>query len=121
MTTGVPRIRDWLPVSVETLRLIQDSMIAVVNEGTARSAQLPYAQLAGKTGTAENPHGLDHSWFIAYAPAEAPRIAVAAVMENAPSGSAVPVVRKVIDAYLSLENRPVAGRIDEGPADYAIP
>ncbi|MCY4545824.1 MAG: penicillin-binding protein 2 [Gemmatimonadetes bacterium] len=121
LTTGEPRIRDWLPISLETLRLIQDSMIAVVNEGTARSAQLPYAQLAGKTGTAENPHGLDHSWFIAYAPAEAPRIAVAAVMENAPSGSAVPVVRKVIDAYLSLENRPVAGRIDEGPADYAIP
>ncbi len=123
VTTGEPRIRDWLPISLETLRLIQDSMIAVVNEGTARSAQLPYAQLAGKTGTAENPHGLDHSWFIAYAPAEAPRIAVAAVMENAPSGSAVPVVRKVIDAYLSLENRPVAGpgRVDEGPADYAIP
>lgn len=110
--TGEPGIRDRLPVSRETLRLIQESMIAVVNAGTARSARLPYAQLAGKTGTAENPHGLDHSWFIAYAPAEAPRIAVAAIMENAPSGAAVPVVRRVIDAYLSLEDRPVAGRVD---------
>ena len=110
--TGEPGVRGRLPVSPETLRLIQESMIAVVNEGTARSARLPYAQLAGKTGTAENPHGLDHSWFIAYAPAEAPRIAVAAVMENAPSGAAVPVVRRVIDAWLSPEDRPVARRVD---------
>lgn len=114
--TGEPGDRGRLPVSPETLRLIQESMIAVVNEGTARSARLPYAQLAGKTGTAENPHGLDHSWFIAYAPAEAPRIAVAAVMENAPSGAAVPVVRRVIDAWLSLEDRPVARRADGGTA-----
>lgn len=114
--TGEPGVRGRLPVSPETLRLIQESMIAVVNEGTARSARLPYAQLAGKTGTAENPHGLDHSWFIAYAPAEAPRIAVAAVMENAPSGAAVPVVRRVIDAWLSLEDRPVARRADGGTA-----
>ena len=119
--TGETKIRDWLPISRETLRMIQDSMIAVVNNGTARAAQLPNAQLAGKTGTAQNPHGLDHSWFIAYAPAEAPRIAVAAIMENAPSGSAVPVVRKIIDAYLSLENRPVAGRFEPDPADYDIP
>ena len=114
--TGEPGDKGRLPVSPETLRLIQESMIAVVNEGTARSARLPYAQLAGKTGTAENPHGLDHSWFIAYAPAEAPRIAVAAVMENAPSGAAVPVVRRVIDAWLSLEDRPVARRADGGTA-----
>ncbi len=114
--TGEPGVRGRLPVSPETLRLIQESMISVVNEGTARSARLPYAQLAGKTGTAENPHGLDHSWFIAYAPAEAPRIAVAAVMENAPSGAAVPVVRRVIDAWLSLEDRPVARRADGGTA-----
>lgn len=114
--TGEPGVRGRLPVSPETLRLIQESMIAVVNQGTARSARLPYAQLAGKTGTAENPHGLDHSWFIAYAPAEAPRIAVAAVMENAPSGAAVPVVRRVIDAWLSIEDRPVARRVDGGTA-----
>ncbi len=116
LETGGPRIRGWLPVSLETLRLIRESMIAVVNEGTARSARLPYAQVAGKTGTAENPHGLSHSWLIAYAPAEAPRIAVAAIMENAPSGSAVPVVRRVVDAWLSLEDRPGVGRAYEETA-----
>ena len=128
--TGEPRIRDWLPVSLETLHMIQESMISVVNEGTAKSAQLPYAQLAGKTGTAENPHGEDHSWFVAYAPADSPRIAVAAIMENAPSGAAVPVVRRVVDAWLSLEPKPLATRVragragpgpGPGPADHAVP
>lgn len=119
--TGEPKISDWLPISLETLHLIQESMISVVNEGTARSARLPYAQLAGKTGTAQNPHGLDHSWLIAYAPAEAPRIAVAAIMENAPSGSAVPVVRRVVDAWLSLEPKPIARRVDAGSTDDATP
>lgn len=121
LETGSPEIRERLPVSPETMHLIQDAMISVVNEGTGRSVRLPYAQVAGKTGTAENPHGLDHSWFIGYAPADSPRIAVAAVMENAPSGAAVPVVRRVIDAYLSLERKPVAGRVDSGSGAYALP
>ncbi len=110
LESSAPTIRDRLPISRETLDLIQDALIAVVNEGTGRRVSLPYAQVAGKTGTAENPHGLDHSWFIGYAPADSPRIAVAAIMENAPSSSAVPVVAQVIDAYLSLERQPVAGR-----------
>ena len=119
LETGEPEIRDRLPVSPETMGLIQDAMGAVVNEGTGRSARLPYARVAGKTGTAENPHGLDHSWFIGYAPADSPRIAVAAIMENAPPGSAVPVVRRVIDAYLSLERKPIADRAGSGV--YASP
>ncbi len=113
LESGAPAVRNRLPISPETLQLIQEAMIAVVNEGTARSVRLPYAQVAGKTGTAENPHGLDHSWFVGYAPADSPRIAVAAIMENAPSGSAVPVVRRVIDAYLS-RNGAVAFRTDAG-------
>ena len=121
LETGEPAIRDRLPVSPETMQSIQDALINVVNAGTARSLRLPYAQVAGKTGTAENPHGLDHSWFVGYAPADSPRIAVAAVMENAPSGSAVPVVRRVIDAYLSLERRPVAGRAGSGAGAFALP
>jgi len=121
LESGEPEIRERLPVTPETMGLIQDTMIAVVNEGTARSVRLPYAQVAGKTGTAENPHGLAHSWFVGYAPAGSPRIAVAAIMENAPSGAAVPVVRRVIDAYLSLERKPVAGRDRSVSGAYALP
>ena len=86
-------------------------MVAVVNDGTGKKAALGYAQVAGKTGTAENPHGENHSWFIGYAPADSARIAVAVIMENAPSGAAVPVMQKIVDAYLYRENQPVAGRI----------
>ncbi|MDP6053120.1 MAG: penicillin-binding transpeptidase domain-containing protein, partial [Candidatus Latescibacteria bacterium] len=90
----------------ETLQLLQEAMIAVVNRGTGAGARLGYTQVAGKTGTAENPHGEDHSWFIGYAPAGQPRIAVAAIIENAPHGVAVPIVRQVIDAYLSADRTP---------------
>ena len=76
-------------------------MVAVVNVGTGKRASLPYAQVGGKTGTAENSTELNHSWFIGYAPISFPRIAIAAILENSPSGSVVPVVQKVMDAYLN--------------------
>lgn len=103
---GGESIKGQLPIRPETLQLLQEAMIAVVNRGTGARVRLGYTQVAGKTGTAENPHGEDHSWFIGYAPAGQPRIAVAAIIENAPHGMAVPIVRQVIDAYLSPGRTP---------------
>jgi cell division protein FtsI/penicillin-binding protein 2 len=103
---GGESIKGQLPIRSETLQLLQEAMIAVVNRGTGARVRLGYTQVAGKTGTAENPHGEDHSWFIGYAPAGQPRIAVAAIIENAPHGMAVPIVRQVIDAYLSPGRTP---------------
>ncbi|MCK4591446.1 MAG: penicillin-binding protein 2, partial [Candidatus Latescibacteria bacterium] len=62
--------------------------------------------VAGKTGTAQNPHGEDHAWFVAYAPFEEPSIAVAAVVEAGGHGAtaAAPIVRKVLATYLSNSN-----------------
>ena len=58
--------------------------------------------VAGKTGTAENSSGADHAWFVAFAPAEDPHIAVAVLLENAGKGSkAIPVARNVMKYYLS--------------------
>jgi len=61
--------------------------------------------MAGKTGTAQNPHGENHGWFIAFAPADNPQIAVAALTENAGFGSisAAPVVSLVVEKYLTGE------------------
>ena len=95
------RVKSRLPISAETLDQIQEAMVAVVNVGTGKRASLPYAQVGGKTGTAENSTELNHSWFIGYAPISFPRIAIAAILENSPSGSVVPVVQKVMDAYLN--------------------
>ena len=101
MVQGAESIKGQLPIKLETLEILREALVAVINRGTGARARLGYTQVAGKTGTAENPHGEDHSWFVGYAPADNPRIAVAAILENAPHGMAVPIVRKVIDAYLS--------------------
>jgi penicillin-binding protein 2 len=70
---------------------------------TARSAQIPGITVCGKTGTAENPHGEDHSIFIAFAPKEDPKIAIAVYIENGGFGStwAAPTAKLMIEEYLN--------------------
>ncbi len=86
----------------------------VVLAGTARNAYIPGITVCGKTGTAQNPHGDNHSLFIAYAPMENPQIAIAVIVENAGYGStwASPIASLMIEKYLTgevkreaLENR----------------
>ncbi|MEN8136825.1 MAG: penicillin-binding protein 2 [Bacteroidota bacterium] len=82
-------------------------MVAVFESesGTARYSRLPGIILAGKTGTAENPHGQDHSIFIAYGPVEDPKIAIAVFVENGYWGSrwAAPIASLMIEKYLKGE------------------
>ncbi len=70
--------------------------------GTARFSKIDSIQVAGKTGTAENPHGDDHSIFMGFAPVDNPKIAVAVVVENAGFGSqwAAPIASLMIEKYL---------------------
>lgn len=70
--------------------------------GTARYSKIDSIKIAGKTGTAENPHGDDHSLFMGFAPADNPKIAVAVVVENAGFGSqwAAPIASLMIEKYL---------------------
>jgi penicillin-binding protein 2 len=80
---------------------IRQALIAVVEQGTARGARLATLHIAGKTGTAQNPQGKDHAWFIAFAPAEAPRIVVGAIIEAAGHGSGItPTIGRIIAHYL---------------------
>ncbi|MGB8203844.1 MAG: penicillin-binding transpeptidase domain-containing protein, partial [Candidatus Baltobacteraceae bacterium] len=91
------------PVSAVTAAVVRTLMIAVVQRGTGTAAALPEAQVAGKTGTATNPAGKSHAWFVAFAPADAPRVAVAIVVENAGYGGTVaaPIARKVLAVALA--------------------
>ncbi len=93
------------PVSPEIAAEIGRMMVAVVRRGTGTAAALPNIVVAGKTGTATNPAGRSHAWFVAFAPADAPRVAVAIVVENAGYGGAVaaPIARRVIAAALAHE------------------
>ena len=84
-------------------------MIGVVERGTGTLAKVPGITIAGKTGTAQNPHGKDHAWFIAFAPVEKPRIAMAILVENAGFGGAIsaPIARELIRYYVKGETLPV--------------
>jgi peptidoglycan glycosyltransferase len=95
------------PISSATAQEVRDLMIQVVKRGTGTAAQLPNVTVAGKTGTATNPHGASHAWFVAFAPAENPRVAVAIVIENVGYGGtyAAPVAREVLRVALAQSRR----------------
>lgn len=89
--------------SPETAFALTGMMESVVTSGTGLKAQLKGISIAGKTGTAENPSGDDHAWFIAFAPAENPKVAVAVLLENGGTGSkAVPIARDIIKYSLEV-------------------
>ncbi|HHW43608.1 cell division protein FtsI [Desulfofundulus thermobenzoicus] len=94
----------WLTAtSPAVAAVVKEAMVAVVREGTGKGAALPGVTVAGKTGSAQNPRGDTHAWFVAFAPAEEPRVVVAVIIENGGAGGAVaaPVAREVIRAALA--------------------
>jgi penicillin-binding protein 2 len=113
---GVPV--PWTPpgdagLKPETVRLVREGMRGVVAEGTGWRARLASLEVAGKTGSAQvvgharlardpkSPKLLPHGWFICFAPADEPRIAMAVLIEHGGSGgeSAAPVAREILARY----------------------
>lgn len=92
----IPIDKKWFDVTV-------DAMKEVVEGGTGRIAQIPGINVGGKTGTAQNPHGKDHSLFICFAPVEDPKIVVAVIVENAGFGATygAPIASLMIEKYLN--------------------
>ncbi len=106
-----------LGLSPEQLAGLRDAMIAVVQRGTAAGSRGRDINMAGKTGTAQNPHGPDHGWFIGFAPADKPEIIVGSIMERALHGSSVaPWVVRVIRRYLEG-----AGKRADAPIELIMP
>lgn len=81
---------------------LKQAMLKVVDEGTGTQAAVPGVRVAGKTGSAENPHGAAHAWFIGFAPAEKPMVAVAVIVENGGAGGkvAAPLAGEMLAAAL---------------------
>lgn len=102
--TFKPEIWRKLPFSLSTLKILKEAMIGAVNNpgGTGFFARSERFIIGGKTGTAQNPHGEDHAWFIGFAPAENPKILVCVIVENAGHGGlvAAPVAKRIIEKYL---------------------
>ena len=74
-------------------------------QGTGAYVKIPGIDICGKTGTAQNPHGENHSLFIAFAPKDNPKIAIATVVENAGYGAtwAAPMCTLMIEKYLNRD------------------
>jgi penicillin-binding protein 2 len=114
-----PEVINKIGMKPETVHLVQAGMQDVVNSplGTGKRAQLPDILVAGKTGTSQVIAGTrgkgktlprqyrDHAWFIAFAPADVPEVAVACLLEHVGEGggaAAAPVVRRVLADYFAL-------------------
>ncbi|MGV9384332.1 peptidoglycan D,D-transpeptidase FtsI family protein [Nonomuraea sp. NPDC003707] len=98
-------------VSSETAGKLREMMVSVVQNGTANLAQVPGVQVAGKTGTAETADGQPpHAWFISFAPAEDPKVALAVIVESGAANvgaeatgghTAAPIAKAVLEAVLN--------------------
>ena len=95
--------KNKLPISEKTFETVRQAMFGVVERGTGRFAAVKDVKVAGKTGTAQNPHGEDHAWFVAFAPLEKPSIALAVLVENAGYGGSIsaPIAGKLINYYVN--------------------
>jgi cell division protein FtsI/penicillin-binding protein 2 len=98
--------RQETVVPPDMLQVLQAGMEDVVGSkgGTANWLRRSAYSVAGKTGTAENPHGEPHSWFTAYAPADNPRVAITVLVEHGGHGSevAAPIAFRLLDRYFEL-------------------
>lgn len=116
-----------LDLTTEVLQGLRKAMSDVVQYGTAAASRGREINMAGKTGTAQNPHGKDHGWFMGFAPADKPEIVVGALLEEGLHGSTVaPLVAKVIRRFLEPGARDVPQQIrllfpaDTSPRDVGL-
>jgi penicillin-binding protein 2 len=113
---GVPEFRPEKPLEpgldadAEDWAAVRQAMQMVVDAGTGGGARIPGIAVAGKTGTAQNPHGKDHALFVCYAPADNPTLAMAFVAENSGHGGSVcaPLAARVMRRVLLGDSLTIA-------------
>ncbi len=96
-------LKHYTKIDTKYFEPVIEGMENAVLAGTARIAKMDSIRICGKTGTAQNPHGKDHSIFIAFAPKESARIAISVIVENAGFGAtyAAPIASLMIEKYLT--------------------
>jgi len=103
-------IKNYVGIDSQYFKPVIDGMQSVVDYGTAKGAQIPGIVMCGKTGTAQNKTGKDNSVFVAFAPRDNPKIAIAVVVENAGQGGtwAAPIASFIVEQYLKklISQRP---------------
>ena len=128
-TTAIPeKMTTRMETGIEQrhFKVIKAGMQTVFEgaHGTARGSKIPGITAGGKTGTAQNPHGDNHSIFIAFAPVEDPKIALSIIIENGGYGStwAAPIASLMMEKYIRgyTERPAVEERMMNGAINYAI-
>jgi len=103
--TSLPKVIVKPKISPETLSIVRRGLREAVLSGTSQVLKFKGLSVAGKTGTAQNPHGEDHAWFICYAPEEDPIIALAVLVEHGGHGAsaAAPLARQILNGIFTLK------------------
>ena len=107
--------RKYPTIDTRHYDVVAEGMRMAVTGGTCRLDNLPNIEVCGKTGTAQNPHGKDHSAFMGFAPYDDPQIAVCVYVENAGFGATygVPIGSLIIEKYLNGQIAPERKYIEE--------
>ncbi len=112
----LPEETGRIKISAPTLKAIRDALHEVaLPGGTAAGVFRGFpVSIAGKTGTAENSHGDDHGWFVAYAPFEDPQVVVSVLVEHGGYGaqSAAPIARDILAAFFHVQEQRNSGKAD---------
>ncbi|MDD2485686.1 MAG: penicillin-binding protein 2 [bacterium] len=107
-----PVLRRSLPLRQDVLAIVRRGMLAAIKDpkGTGKLAAVEGVEVAGKTGTAEDPPRRPHAWFVGYAPYAAPRVAVCVFLEQGGHGgaTAAPIARRVLEKALFTIGTPLS-------------
>lgn len=100
-----PEIYRKVDFSPDTFEIIKEGLRQTILKGTGWRANIKELEVAGKTGTAQNPHGETHAWFIGFAPYEDPEICITVFLENGGEGgeAAAPIARAMLEKYFSIQ------------------
>jgi len=105
---GTSSLLRTVELKESTWSMLHEAMRMVITSGTGKACDIPYLDIRGKTGTAQNPHGDDHAWFAAFAgyPNEPPALAICVFVENGGGGGGVaaPIARKILEVALPDRN-----------------
>ena len=101
-----PEIYKKVDFSPDTFQIIKEGLRQTILKGTGWRANIKELAVAGKTGTAQNPQGETHAWFIGFAPYENPEVCITVFIENGGEGgeAAAPIARAMLEKYFNIKN-----------------
>ncbi|GAI77026.1 unnamed protein product, partial [marine sediment metagenome] len=101
-----PEIHKKVDFSLDTFKIMKEGLRQTILKGTGWRANIKEVAVAGKTGTAQNPQGETHAWFIGFAPYENPEVCITVFIENGGEGGevAAPIARAMLEKYFNVQN-----------------